>query len=378
MKTGASILVASLLKYAAMDKKDYYELLGISKGATSQEIKKAYRKLAKELHPDHNKSADAEQKFKEVSEAYEVLSDETKRKAYDQFGHAGTQGFGGYGDGGFNYQDIPFDMGDLGDIFGSFFGGGVNFSGFGGGMRSSAQNRPRDLRYRIRLDFMDSMKENEFEIEVQKEIVCEPCKGSGSEDGKLKSCETCGGTGQVQQVQNSILGRMSFVSECPSCNGKGKTFEKACTTCKGSGFREKKEKVKIKVPAGSYDGMVLRFRGSGHEANETSAGDLYIEVSVEPHELFERRGNDIYSTISIEPWLATLGGVVNVSTVHGDVKLKVPSGTQSGTVLKIKSKGAPIFGRTDNGDHYVKLAVSIPKKVSRQEKKLWEELRDAS
>ncbi|MCA9375137.1 molecular chaperone DnaJ, partial [Candidatus Dojkabacteria bacterium] len=266
----------------------------------------------------------------------------------------------------------------LGDIFGSFFGGGMNFAGFGNGMNASRQDRPRDLRYRIRLDFMDSMKENEFEIEVQKEVVCNHCKGTGSDNGKLKPCDTCGGSGQVQQMQNSVLGRMSFVSRCPKCNGKGKTYEKACAQCNGSGFKEKKEKIKIKVPAGAYDGMVLRFRGSGHEANSNSAGDLFVEISVDPHEEFERRGNDIYSTVTIDPWLAALGDIIEVPTVHGKVKLKVPSGTQSGTVLRVKSKGASILGRNSYGDHYVKLSISIPKKLSRQQKKLWEQLRDTA
>lgn len=367
-----------------MAKKDYYEILGLSKNASEKEIKKAYRKLAKEYHPDRNKDSGADEKFKEVSEAYEVLSDDSKRKAYDQFGHAATDGFGGFGNGAAGFGGEPFDMGD---IFSQFFGGsgtGFNFGGFdfagggqgsSGGKRSSVQ-KGSDLRYRIRIDFMEAIKGAEYEINVQREVSCDKCSGSGSESGKMEECKTCGGQGRVQKIQESFLGRMSFVTECPDCRGVGRKPEKPCKECSASGLKQKEEKVKIKIPAGSFDGMTLRFRESGSAGiNGGATGDLYIEVGVDEHELFERRGNDIYSTANVTVPMAVLGGQIDVETVDGNVKMKVPSGTQSGEIFRISGKGAPILGRDHQyGDHYVKIVVEIPKKLSSKEKKLWKEL----
>ncbi|WKZ30722.1 MAG: molecular chaperone DnaJ [Candidatus Dojkabacteria bacterium] len=361
-----------------MSKRDYYEILGVPKEATERDIKKAFRKLAKEYHPDHNKAPEAEEKFKEVSEAYEVLSDDNKRKAYDQYGHAATDGFsgfgGGYGDGG--YGGATFDMGDLGDIFGQFFGG-ANVGGFnfGGGARQERSFNGEDLRYRIKLGFMDAIKGGEYEIEVSKNVECEKCAGSGSKTGKTKGCKTCGGSGRVQRVQNSFFGAMSFVSECPECHGAGQVPEEKCSECGGDGVKRVKKEIKINVPAGAYDGMVLRFTGSGGAGRRgAAAGDLYIEIAVESHEIFERRGNDIYVTQDLDVVTATLGGEISVPTVDGEVKLKIPAGTQPGAIFRIKDKGATIPGRTDRGDQYVKANVIIPKKLSRKEKKLWGEL----
>lgn len=362
-----------------MSKRDYYEVLGINKEATDKEIKKAFRKLAKEYHPDHNKAADAEEKFKEVSEAYEVLSDDSKRNAYDQYGHAATDGFSGFSggyEGGVN--GTPFDMGDLGDIFGQFFGGagGSSFNFGGAGRQPERSFVGEDLRYRIKLSFLDSIKGGEYEIEINKDVECDQCDGSGSKNGKVKSCKACGGAGRVQRVQNSFFGRMSFVTECPECHGAGEVPEEKCANCSGTGIKKVKKNIKINVPAGAYDGMVLRFSGSGGAGRRgASAGDLYIEITVEPHEQFERSGHDIYITHDIDVVTATLGDEIVVPTVDGEVKLKVPAGTQPGAIFRIKEHGSPIPGRSDRGDQYVKINVVIPKKLSRKERKQWEEMR---
>lgn len=379
-----------------MDKKDYYEVLGIAKGASTKEIKSAYRKLVKEFHPDHNQSADAEKKFKEVQEAYEVLSDDSKRKAYDQYGHAATDGFNPYANGGNSTNDYegmgggaPFDMGD---IFSTFFGGGEggfdsNNFGFDFGLGSNRGRRSKksvnaagtDIRYRIKLNFMESMKGGEFQIDITRDIECENCKGTGSENGKLTTCPTCGGQGQVQRVQSTLLGRMSIISECPDCGGTGKKFEKPCKECHGSGVINNKERIKIKLPAGAFDGMVLKFRGGGNSGKAGApAGDLYVEIQVDPDAKFERRGNDIYTSEEISVTSAVLGDVLDVSTVEGVVVLKIPAGTQSGTIFKLKGKGSPILGRDGTfGDHYVRVDVLIPKKLSRKAKGLWEELKES-
>lgn len=356
-----------------MEKRDYYEVLGISKSASEKEIKKAYRKLAKQYHPDVNKEVDASEKFKEVQEAYEVLSDTSKRSAYDQFGHAGTQGFGAGGANGFDFnQGAPFDMGD---IFNTFFGGGFS-ENFGFSTGGSRQARGNDLRYRIRLDFMEAIKGGEYELSVDREVGCKNCDGTGSETKKTKECSECKGQGRVQRVQQSILGQMAFVTECDACHGSGQVPEKECKECHGRGITVETQKVKVKVPAGAYDGMVLRFRGSGSEGRlGVESGDLFIELEVEPHENFERRGFDIYATEEISVYSAVLGDTLEVETVQGKVKLKIPQGTQSGTVFMLKDKGAPVIGREgENGDHYVKVNVDIPRKLSKNEKKLWEEL----
>jgi molecular chaperone DnaJ len=255
-----------------MTKRDYYEVLGVSKTADEKEIKKAFRKMAREFHPDHNKAADAEGKFKEAQEAYEILSDDSKRKAYDQFGHAGAQGFGSQygGDGGFGgfsgqsgYGGAPFDMGDLGDMFSSFFGGGFSGSSdFGFGGNSRRQQGGGDISYSIKLDFMDAMEGGEYKINVKRKVKCTKCDGSGSEDGKVDACKVCGGQGRVRRVQNTILGSMSVIAECPECNGTGKQIKNKCKQCGGDGIEEEKVAIPIKVPAGAYDGMVLRYRGS--------------------------------------------------------------------------------------------------------------------
>jgi len=376
-----------------MTQRDYYEVLGIDKKESDpKKIKKAYRKLAKEYHPDHNKSEDAVEKFKEVQEAYEVLSDNSKKQAYDQYGHAGAQGFGGqygggsqgagYGSGGYSGAQGfggggSFDMGDLGDIFGSFFSGGRGgFSGMGGSGGSRNSNNGEDLRYGIRLSFMDAMEGGEYKINVARNVACKDCDGTGSADKKLETCKVCNGQGRIRKVQNTILGGIQVVVECDNCHGTGKTSKNKCKTCKGSGIQEETKSVKINIPSGAYDGMVLRYRGSGSAgANGGTVGDLFIEISVDLHDKFSRRGNDIHTKVSIPVSMAVLGGTLEVDTVVGKVKLKIPSGTQSETILRIKGKGSPIVTREgQRGDHYVRIIVEIPKKVSKADKKLWEQL----
>jgi molecular chaperone DnaJ len=366
-----------------MNKKDYYETLGVTKESTPSEIKKAYRNLAKKYHPDNNKDEDASLRFSEISEAYEVLSDESKKKAYDQFGHAGTQGFSG-GAQDFGFGDQPFDMGD---IFSQFFGGsmggngaGFDFGSFGGQRRSGprpSSESGASLRYRINISFIEAMEGGEYEIKVQRDVECDQCDGTGSENKKTEKCSTCNGKGQVQRIQQSILGRMAVLTECPDCKGYGQKPEKPCSKCHTSGLQQEEQPVKIRVPAGAFDGMTLRFSESGSMGrNGGGAGDLYIEIGVELHETFERNGNDIYDSIDISVDTAVLGDEIMVETVLGPVKLKIPSGTQPGSVFRIKDKGAPIIGREgQRGDHYVRVDILIPKKLNKKQKKAWEELR---
>lgn len=358
-----------------MNKKDYYEVLGVSKDSSGKEIKKAYRKLAQKYHPDSNKEDGAEAKFKEIRDAYEVLSDSSKKSAYDQFGHAGTEGFNpGTGNGGAGFAGgAPFDMGDM---FSSFFNGG-GVGGFRNSGRQQRETRGADLRYRISLKFLEAMKGGEFELNIQKEAACDKCEGTGSEDKKVKTCDVCKGQGRVQKVQESFLGRMQFVAECDKCHGEGKVPEKECTQCHGRGTETKTEKMKIKVPAGAYDGMILRFRGGGSAGKgDIPSGELYIELEVLPHERFTRRGNDIYVIDEIDVYMATLGGELEVDTIHGELTLKIPQGTQPDTVFRLKDKGVPIVGREGQfGDQYVKVEVKIPKRLNKKDKKVWESLR---
>ena len=362
-----------------MEKRDYYEVLGVSRDATMDDIKRAYRKLVKKYHPDVNKEPDAEEKFKEIQEAYEVLSNESKRSAYDQYGHAGTAGFDTGSTGGFSdFSEAPFDMGD---IFNTFFGGGMGDDfGFGFGnmnsQRREEEKKGSDIRYAIRLSFEEAMRGGEYKIHISREDRCKNCNGTGSISGKFKECPICKGTGQERHVRNTILGRMSVMGVCSNCGGTGQVIEDPCKECHGTGVVNIKEDVSIKIPAGAYDGMVLRFRGGGNAGrNGAPAGDLYVEVEVEVSKIFERRGNDIYSEISIPAHIAVLGGSVPVKTIFEEVTLKIPKGTQPGTIFKLKGKGCPVFNsKNSRGDHYVRVNVEIPTKLSRREKQLWEEL----
>ncbi len=366
-----------------MAKRDYYEVLGISKSASKEEIKKAYRKLAKQYHPDKNKSSDAEEKFKEVQESYDILLDDQKRKAYDQYGFAGTQAFGGSyanngGFGGFNSGESGFE-----DLLGSFFGnsfGGFDFGGLGGRTRGGAQRgvpRGADLEFILKIDFLEAVFGIEKEIEYERLIKCDQCNGSGAKGNAKKKCPTCSGAGQVRQVQNTIFGSMQVVSTCPTCNGTGEVISEKCPKCKGSGTLKVRDHFKVKIPAGIPDGVTLKFNDRGNSGtNGGGFGDLFITIEVKPHPVLERRGNDIYLDKKIDVVTAVLGGEIEVPTVHGDVLMKVPSGTQSEKVLRLKGKGGPKFRGEGFGDQYVKLIVEIPEKLNRQEKEIWENLKD--
>lgn len=363
-----------------MAKKDYYEVLGVSKSASKDEIKKAYRKLAKENHPDKNKAAGAEEKFKEAQEAYENLSDPQKRQAYDQYGFAGSQAFGGgnpFG-GGFQQGGFSSDFGDLGDLLGNFFGGSVGGFDFGGGQsRSKRNNRGTDLELTLQVEFLDAIFGKEIEIEYRRKVMCDKCNGTGSKDGKKKVCHTCDGKGQVRQMQNTFFGTMQVVTECPTCHGSGQEISEKCDKCNGTGVNSEKDTFKLKIPAGIPDGVTLKFSGKGNAGeNSGESGDLYVTIEVKPHTVLERKGDDIYMDKEIDVVTAVLGGEVTVPTVHGDVIMKIPSGTQPEKVLRLKSKGGPKFRGGGEGDQYVKLLVKIPTNISKKDKDLWTKLRD--
>jgi molecular chaperone DnaJ len=365
-----------------MSKRDYYEVLGVSKSASKDEIKKAYRKLAKEYHPDKNKSEGAESKFREVQEAYDVLSDEQKKTAYDQYGFAGTQAFGSGGSGGFGNGSFSSDFGDLEDVLGNFFGGGLggfDFGGLGGTRRSTGRQTSRgsDLEFILQIEFKEAVFGAEKEVSYNRKIKCDVCSGSGAKDNKKKTCATCGGRGQVKRMQNTFFGNMQVVTNCPECGGTGEIISEKCSKCKGSGTLDIKDKFNVKIPAGIPDSVTLKFNGKG-DAGERggSSGDLYLTIEVKSDPVLERRGDDIYMDKQIDVVTAVLGGEVTVPTVHGEVVMKVPSGTQSGKVLRLKEKGGPKFKGNGKGDQYVKLVVNIPEKLNKEQKALWEKLKE--
>lgn len=342
-----------------MSKRDYYEVLGLSKSASKDEIRKAYRRLSKKYHPDLNKEADAESKFKEVTEAYEVLSDESKKANYDQFGHAGpNQGFGG---GGFGGDGFGFE-----DIFSSFFGGGA---------RRQDPNAPRkgnDLQYTMAIDFMDAVFGKEQEIEIPKEETCETCDGSGAKKGTSpQTCTHCGGSGEISITQDTPLGRMVNRRACHHCSGTGKIIPEKCGTCHGAGTVEKKVKIKVTIPEGVDDGQQLRVSGQGEPGkNGGPTGDLFIVFHVRPHERFIREGDDIYLELSLTFPQASLGDEIKVPTVQGDVNLKIPAGTQTGTRFRLRGKGVKNVHGRGIGDQHVIVKVVTPKKMTEKQKEL--------
>lgn len=353
-----------------MAKKDYYETLGVSKGADEQEIKKAYRKMAMKYHPDRNKdSAEAEAKFKEVQEANEILSDPQKRAAYDQYGHSafenGGQGFGGQA-GGFEGFG-----GDFGDIFGSIFGEG-GFGGFGGGGRSRGPkvNQGSDLRYNVELTLEEAAFGVEKEIKYKRKGKCNTCSGSGAEPGhSLKTCPKCGGNGRVSVQQRTILGVMQTVQECDECHGTGKVPEKVCHTCHGTGTEKETVTRKIKIPSGVDNGQRLVIRDGGDAGDKDGIyGDLYLFISVKKHEIFERNGHDIYCDIPVSVTTAILGGEVEVPTLEGKTKIKISEGTQSGKVLRLKDKG--IKYASHRGSEILTIKVETPTNLSSKQKEL--------
>lgn len=358
------------------NKRDYYEVLGIQKGASDDEIKKAYRKLAKKYHPDINKEPGAEEKFKEINEAYEVLSDAEKKAAYDRYGFAGVDpnGFGGAGgfNGGFSGMD------DLNDIFSSFMGGG--FGGFGGfGSRQNSRTQPMkgDNRYMsMSIDFLDAIHGVERTITIDVDERCERCHGTGAySDSDIRTCQTCGGSGRVNRTVRTAFGMMQQVVECPDCHGTGKHIDKKCPDCNGDGYIHKRKEVEVKIPAGIQSGQQVRVAAMGERGiNGGPNGDLYIEINVMPHNFFRREGNNIYITVPISSIDATLGCTVDVPTVYGDMELNIPAGTQPNQKFKMKGYGAKDLRSDAKGDQYVEIEVTIPKKLSHEERELYEQL----
>ena len=365
-----------------MAKRDYYEVLGVDKSASAEEIKKAYRKMAIKYHPDKNPGdKEAEEKFKEAAEAYSVLSDADKKARYDQFGHAGVEGSGPDFSGGFgNLNDI------LNDLFGGAFGGGFGgFSGFGGGFggqrgqRQQRVYRGRDIRVRVKLTLEEIAKGVEKEISIEKNVPCSECGGKGAKNSSdIKTCPACQGSGQVQRVVNSFLGQTVTYSTCQQCGGEGKIISNPCRSCNGTGLVRKRETIKVKIPAGVESGMQLTLQGEGHAAkNNGINGDLLVVIEEHEHANLKREGNNLYYTKVISVVDALLGAEVSIPCLDGDYKIKVDAGTQSGEVVRLRGRGLPsVNGYGGTGDLYVKIAVWIPKKLSKEEKEIIESLRN--
>lgn len=347
-----------------MAEKDLYDILGVSKDASQDDIKHAYRKLSKKYHPDINKEPGAEEKFKDVNEAYETLGDEQKRQQYDQFGSAGPQGQGGFGGGGFGGAQ-GFGGGGFDDIFSQFFGGG--------GRRQPDPSAPRpgrDLQYNMTLKFEEAIFGKTTTIKYNREASCETCGGSGAKPGTSPvTCSKCGGRGYVEVIQNTPLGRMRSQQTCDVCGGTGKEIKEKCETCGGSGHVSQRHELKVTVPAGVDDGQQMRLQNQG-EAGENGGpyGDLYIVFTVTPSRDFKRDGSNIYFDQPISFAQAALGDEIEVKTVHGDVKLKIPAGTQTGTNFRLKGKGAPRLNGNGNGDEHVTVEVRTPKSLNKQQK----------
>ncbi len=352
-------------------KRDYYEILGIGKDASPDEVKKAFRRAAVEHHPDRGGD---EAKFKELNEAYEVLKDGEKRKRYDQFGHAGvgnggSSPFGGSYGGG-QGQNVNFDFGDLGlgDIFSSFFGGG------GGGQGQQRQARGRDVEAGVEISFEQAVFGTEVDLNLNLNDTCEHCKGSTVEPGhELKTCDECKGSGQVVSVTRTIFGNIQQASICPKCRGSGKVPEKVCSVCRGKGTQPKRQVIQLKIPAGIDDGATIRLREHGEAIANGPKGDLYVNIRVKPHKQFTREGDLILSEAHIEMVAAALGSEMDVETVDGLVRMKVPAGTQSGSDFKLSGHGVPHLKGDSRGAHIVTIVVDTPTKLSRQQKELLEQ-----
>ncbi|MFA5004488.1 MAG: molecular chaperone DnaJ [Candidatus Saccharimonadales bacterium] len=353
-----------------MSKRDYYEVLGVGKTASADEIKKAFRRKAVELHPD--KQGGDEEKFKEINEAYEVLKDTGKRQRYDQFGHAGVgnsgdagnpfAGFGGQG------QNVNFDFGDLGlgDIFGSFFGGG--------GQRGQRQSRGNDVETTVEISFEEAVFGTETELRLNLDDTCSHCKGTTVEPGyELKKCDTCNGSGQVVTQTRTIFGNIQQATVCPTCKGSGKIPEKVCSVCRGKGTERRVQKIGLKVPAGIDDGATIRLREHGEAIANGPKGDLYVHVRVKAHKHFTREGDLILSEEHIGLVEAALGTEIDVDTVDGEIRMKIPAGTQSGTDFKLSNHGVPHIKGTTRGAHIVTVIVDTPTKLTKQQKELLEQ-----
>jgi molecular chaperone DnaJ len=359
--------------------KNYYDILGVNKSANQEEIKKAFRKLAHEHHPD-KKTGDND-KFKEINEAYQVLGNPEKRSQYDQFGQtfkgAGSNGgggasgnpfgggFGGFNRGGYSQGNVNFDFEDLGDIFGSFFGGS----------QSRKTDYGRDLEMELEIEFTEAVFGVEKNIDLRKNVLCDNCRGSGDDpQGKVETCKTCGGSGKTVRMQQTILGNFQVAGVCSSCKGKGRKAEKQCDKCRGKGYFSGTEKIKVTIPSGIDNGQSIRLSGKGEFGEGGRAGDLYIKIKVRPNKNFVRSDDNIKSTIHINLKQAILGDKIDIETVDGPVALKIPEGTQSQTQFKLKDKGVPHLREYGRGDHLVEVIVDIPKGLSRKDRKVIEDI----
>lgn len=358
-----------------MAKRDYYEILGVSRDASETEIKKAYRKLARKYHPDVNPGdKEAEERFKEINEAYEVLSDSQKRARYDQFGHAGVNGQGGFDPGGFesfgDFGDFGFD-----DIFDAFFGGG-----FGRERRNTGPRRGADIRYDLEISLEEAAFGVEKDIQIARMEKCPTCGGSGAKPGtEPVICPVCNGTGKIQRSQTTPFGRFVNVTTCNHCHGEGRIIKEPCPRCNGSGRIRKSRKIHVKVPAGVDTGSRLRISGEGEIGEKgASPGDLYIFIKVRPHKFFTRHGDDIICEIPISFVQAALGDELEVPTLDGKIKLKIPEGTQPGTQFRLKGKGIPHLRGYGRGDQHVKVNVVVPKKLNEKQKKILQEFAEIS
>lgn len=343
-------------------KRDYYEVLGVLKNANDEDIKKAFRKMAFKYHPDHNSEPDAGEKFKECNEAYQVLCDHERREAYDRFGHRATEGMNGRGFDGFEFNGF-------GDIFEAFFGGAATAAGQG-------PQRGTSIHSQVTLSFEDAAKGTEREVTVSRIENCANCQGIGAKPGsKPAKCPNCNGTGRVRRVEQSIFGRFSSVSACHQCRGEGVIITDPCPECKGTGQEKKRRALKVKIPAGIADGLQIRLSGEGNAGSKGGPpGDLYVAISVTPHPFFTREGDDIRFQLAINIAQAALGVEVNLPTLNGDTKLKIPAGSQSGTVFRLKGQGMPHLERGGRGDELVSLFVAVPEKLSREQRALLEQL----
>ncbi len=349
-----------------MAKRDYYEVLGVKKDASADEIKKAFRQAAIEHHPDRGGD---ESKFKEINEAYEVLKDADKRKRYDQFGHAGIGGNGGspFGGGYGSAQNINFDFGDLGlgDIFSSFFGGGQQ--------GRPRQARGRDVEAGVEISFEQAVFGTEADLALNLADTCEHCKGTTVEPGyELKTCDQCKGSGQVVTVSRTIFGNIQQAAVCPKCHGRGKIPEKTCSVCRGKGTQAKRQTIQLKIPPGIDDGATIRLREHGEAVANGPKGDLYVNILVKSHKKFTREGDLILSEEHVGMVEASLGTEIDVETVDGPVRMKVPAGTQSGSDFKLSNRGVPHLKGSSRGAHIVTIIVDTPTKLSRQQKELLE------
>ena len=355
------------------EKRDYYEVLGVGKDADAKEIKKAYRKLAMKYHPDKNPGdKDAEEKFKEINEAYEVLSDEEKRSTYDRFGHdglngqggfGGGQGFGGFGGSGFGgFEDI------FGDIFGSSFGGGFG----GSSSRRRGPKRGADIRQSVTISFEDAAFGKKIKVKINRSEECEECHGSGARPGtSKKTCPTCHGSGTVQSVQRTPFGNIASQRTCSTCNGEGEINESPCNKCHGKGSVRKTKTIEVDIPAGIDDGQMIKLSGQGEVGEKGGPrGDLYIVVNVQKHEIFTREGYDVYIEMPIRFTQAALGDKLEVPTLDGKVSYNLPEGTQTGTVFRLREKGIPKLRSNSRGDQYVKVIIDTPKKLNEDQKEL--------